>query len=155
MLDHHMQESLSDIARLFQKLAGAMGYKTMKYQEQIKVQTSNAWTDRALDDLEAINNWRKVCDRRGIDSRGVVAIVANGWSVSTIMHSLRLTRECVRAHLRASLTIWSFWRHRCGTLEVAAQIKEARACCRPRRRFFKVPLLPVSQRTLSLASAKH
>ena len=132
MLDAHMQESLSDIAVIWQRLFGQLGYKAMHYEERVKVQTSFSVTDNALDNIAAINNWRRSCERRGIDSRGVMAIVTDGASIQTIMNRLCLTRTCVCAHMRACLTLWSFWRKRCDTIEVNKQVAAAMASSRSR-----------------------
>jgi hypothetical protein len=129
MLDEHMQDSLSDIGAVYQRLTSALGFKAMQFQEHIRAQTSMSMNDRALDIVAAIVSWRKDCKGRGLDTRPVMLIVSDGMSILGIMRALRMRRACVSAQLRATLAVWSVRRRTIQIEELRGLVGTARRCC--------------------------
>jgi len=112
MLDEHMMESLSDIGDLYQRIMSRMGAKAMQWKEYLKVSSSLNSNEQALEMMWAISQWRLKCAKYEVDTRGVMMLVADGMSISSISRKLSLSGETVTSHLRAALGIWSLQRHR-------------------------------------------
>jgi len=131
MLDDHMQESISEIADIYQRLCSLMGMKFMKFEERTAVQTSrNADTgSQAVELANRIASWRKQCDRRRFKSQVVMDIVTDGCSIANVMRRMKLKRACVQAHLRACLTLWSIGRKRAGPQELKFTTSQISVCC--------------------------
>jgi hypothetical protein len=123
VLEDHMLESLSDIAATYQRLASSLGYKFMQWKEYVKASSSISVNDRWLDAASAIATWRKMCEKRRLDARAVMLIVADGASLATIMRALKKKRAYVEHHLRACLTLWSFTRRRVNAEELIRTIQ--------------------------------
>ena len=128
-LDEHMLDSMSDIADTYQRLSVQLGFKSMRFQEYVRVQSSQNVTDKAADLVSSIASWRKTCSSRGLDPRTVMLVVADGMSISGVMRALHLCRPCVRVQLRACLSVWSLFRKRCDAKEVARSIYAVSAHC--------------------------
>ena len=128
-LDAHMQDSLSDIAELWQRLSARLGAKTMQYREYVP--SSSTPSDKQLiDTVSRLVQWRKACDKRKLRSGTVMLLVTDGMTFSSIARQLKLHRHCIRAHIRACLTVWSFWNKRCNAKELAIQYDAFIACCK-------------------------
>jgi hypothetical protein len=133
MLDPHMVDSLGDISVLYQRLASLLGYRSFKYEARVHVQSIATAADRAVDTAVILGKWKTKCEHLKLRSKVVTLIASDGMSVTSVMRILRMRRECVRAHLRACLAVWSFLSKRCGWLEVQGLKKIIRGCCGPRK----------------------
>ena len=107
ILDEHMRESLSDIADIYQKVMSNMGMKSMQWKEYIKVSSSVNSNEHVLDIVFKISAWRKQCEKRHIDARPVMLIIADGLSLTGLRSKLRLSNRLIIFHLRAALALWS------------------------------------------------
>lgn len=125
MLEEHMQESLSDIGELYQRLLGRMGAKTAKFQEYVNVSASVSANDIALDLVASIVAWRQHCEKLDIDCRPVMALIQDASSIATMMHTFHMRRKHVRQHVRSSLAVWGLRRGRCNAAEVARIMRES------------------------------
>jgi hypothetical protein len=129
VLDPHMLESLSDIAAVYQKLMGSLGYGSQKFSDKPRVDTSVTFKETALEHAEIIATWQKECIKRKLRPQSVLLIITDGHNLVSLMRQLRLKLHCVKAQLRACLTVWSVHRKRCNISELQIQLKQKRACC--------------------------
>lgn len=134
VLDNHMLESLSDIADTYQRLAASLGYKAMQWKEYIKTQKSMTNDEKWLDHASIIARWRQQCERRDLDTRTVMLVVADGAGLAQVMRTLKMSRQCVEKHLRACLTQWSFTRKKCNIEEFIRTIADVASCNCGRKR---------------------
>lgn len=135
ILDPHMQDSLSDIAAIYQRLASSLGYKFMQWKEYVKAQSSVSVDDRAIDAASAIARWRIACENRRLEPKTVMLVVQDGAGIAHIMRTLKMKRLCVEMHLRACLTLYSFTRQRVNAPECNRVISSLTHCdCHVRRR---------------------
>lgn len=128
ILDNHMLESLSDIADAYQRLASSLGYKTMQWKEYVKTQQSITNDERWLDHAAVIARWRKACEKRKLDARTVMLVVADGAGIAQVMRTLKMKRECVEKHMRACLTQWSYTRKKVNIEELLRTIQDLASC---------------------------
>jgi hypothetical protein len=134
MLDEHMQESLSDIAALRIKIEASFSGGIFNYDRTPgKGANGLSKSERALDAIQALKNWEKHCEKRKYAWQ-TVTLTIGGLSHGAISKQLRLSRECVRLHMRASLVLWSLARKRCGTEEVDSNDRNLRESCRLKRK---------------------
>lgn len=129
-LDPHMQESLSEIAAVYQRLMGSLGLKTPNfYTDRPRVGTSITFRETALETAHIIANWQKQCIRRKLRSQLVLLLISDGDNITTLMRKFKLKRECVKLQLRACLSVWSLARKRINFAELNNHLIAKRACC--------------------------
>jgi hypothetical protein len=129
MLDDHMLDSLSDIGLLYQRLNSLMGYRSFKYEARVQVGRSEHMMDNVIDVSGALHRWKKLCEKNKMRTQVVILIASDGISVKNVMRITRLKMDCVRAHLRGCLGIWSLLSKRCSWLEVQGLKRNILACC--------------------------
>lgn len=127
MLEPHMQESISDIADIYQKLSSQLGLKFMQFTERVSVNSSVSNNEHVVDTAAKIAKWREECGRRRFDSRTVMLIIADGMNLSEVARKLKISVEWVKLHVRACLTVWSVWQRRCSLQEVSIHAKHLNA----------------------------
>ena len=130
LLDEHHQDSLSDIANVYQRLTTHLGFKFMKFKETIPGGSRANTSELALDTAARIVDWRNACTTRKLNSQVVMLIVAEGQAIAGIMQSLDMSRRCVVGHLRACLTVWSVHAKRCNDSVLRKSMEEIPAHCR-------------------------
>ena len=134
LLDDHMQDSLGEISALKLRLASALGAGVFNYDQKPKgTGTGLSKIEAATDAMQGIVRWEQACKKRGYIFK-TVDLAVEGINLGAIAKQLRLSRECVRLHMRSALALWSMFRQRCNGEEVNSKHAELLSCCRLKRR---------------------
>lgn len=121
MLDYHMQESISEIAHAYQLLSSSLGYRKANFEPRIVSSSPDPSkkVDLAFDCAASIADWRKHCEKYGMDARSVMFVVGDGCSISGVMRETGWSRDHSVNQLRGCLSVWSMTRHRVQSIEVS------------------------------------